>query len=131
MTAFLLGCAVSSRWATSQGRRSLIGLGQQVAATVAVLTLVSVTGTFRTYAMAGIMLTAVFGFAVTRPPIIGSIGLGIFYCVAFLAFALTKSLGSELVLQMLMVLATVVSASVGAYLLERSQREAFAHSRLV
>lgn len=131
MTVFLLGCAVASRWATTQGRRSLIGLGQQLAATAAVLTLVSVTGTFRTYAMAGIMLTAVFGFAVTRPPIVGSIALGVFYCVAFLAVAFTKSLGAELSLQMLIVVATVVSASVGAYLLERSQRETFAQGRLV
>jgi len=131
MTAFLLGCAGASRWATTQRRRSAIGLGQQAAATVAVLALASVTGTFATYGMAGIMLTAVFGFSVTRPLFPGSLGLGILYCLGFVSVAVTKGLGSQLWLQLLIVGATVVSASVGAYLLERSQREGFAQSRLV
>jgi class 3 adenylate cyclase len=131
MTILLLGCAGASRWATTPARRSVIGLGQQVAAAVAVLTLASVTGTFATYAMPGIMLTAVFGFSVTRPPFLGSVGLGAFYCLAFLSAALMKGLGSPLPLQALLVGATVLSASVGAYLLERSQREVFAQGRLV
>ena len=131
MTVFLLACAGASRWATTLARRSAIGLGQQVAATVAVLTLTSVTGKFATYAMPGIMLTAVFGFAVTRPPFVGSVGLGVFYCLAFGVVAATKGLGSQLPLQVLLVAATVVSASVGAYLLERSQREVYAQGRLV
>jgi class 3 adenylate cyclase len=131
MTLFLLGCAYACRWATDQFRRSLIGLGQQVAATVASLTLTAATHTVPTYAMPAVMLTAVFGFAVTRPPFVGSIGLALFYCVSFLAVALTSDLGSALALQFLVVLATVVSASVGAYLLERSQRASYAQSRLV
>src|SRR6478752_9404372 len=131
MTAFLLGCAGASRWATTRRRRSAIGLGQQAAATVAVLALASVTGTFATYGMAGIMLTAVFGFSVTRPLFPGSVGLGILYCLGFVSVAVTKGLGSQLWLQLLIIGATVVSASVGAYLLERSQREGFAQSRLV
>jgi class 3 adenylate cyclase len=131
MTALLLVFAAASRWATTQARRSVIGLGQQVAAAVASLTLTSVTGTFPRYAMPAIMLTAVFGFAVTRPPFVGSIGLGVFYCASFVAVALTSPLGSQLALQVLIVVATVVSASVGAYLLERSQREGFAQARLV
>jgi class 3 adenylate cyclase len=131
MTVFLLGCAYACRWATTTGRRSLIGLGQQVAAAVADLTLTVVTGKFEVYAMPAIMLTAVFGFAVTRPPFVGSIGLAAFYCTSFLAVGLTSSLGAALTLQFLLVLATVVIGSVGAYLLERSQREVFAQSRLV
>jgi class 3 adenylate cyclase len=131
MTAFLLLCAGASRWATTQSRRSAIGLGQQVAAAIAALTLASVTGTFADYAMPGIMLTAVFGFSVTRPPFLGAVGLGVFYCLGFLSVALFRGLGSQLPLQLLLVGATVVSASVGAYLLERSQREVFAQSRLV
>jgi len=39
MTVFLLACAGASRWAVTQARRSAIGLGQQVAAGIAVLTL--------------------------------------------------------------------------------------------
>jgi class 3 adenylate cyclase len=131
MTVFLLGCAGASRWATTQSRRSAIGLGQQVAATVAALTLTSVTGRFTTYALPAMMLTAVFGFAVTRPPFVGSIALGVVYCVAFLAVAAASRLGSQLPLQVLLLAATVVSALVGAYLLERSQREAYAQTRLV
>ena len=131
MTVFLLGCAGASRWATTQSRRSAIGLGQQVAATVAALTLTSVTGRFTTYALPAMMLTAVFGFAVTRPPFVGSIALGVVYCVAFLAVAAASRLGSQLPLQLLLLAATVVSALVGAYLLERSQREAYAQTRLV
>lgn len=131
MTVFLLVCAGASRWATTQARRSLIGLGQQIAATAAVLTLASVTDTFARYALPGMMLTAVFGFSVTRPPFVGSILLGVVYCASFLAVGATAGLGSELSLQLLLLGATVVSASVGAYLLERSQRVAYAQSRLV
>jgi class 3 adenylate cyclase len=131
MTAFLLVCAGASRWATTQPRRSVIGLGQQAAATVAALALTVVTGTFATYGLPGVMLTAVFGFSVTRPLFPGSVGLGIFYCLGFASVAVTKGLGSQLWLQLLLVGATVVSASVGAYLLERSQRDVFAQSRLV
>jgi class 3 adenylate cyclase len=131
MTAFLLACAGASRWATTQPRRSVIGLGQQAAATVAALALTVVTGTFATYGLPGVMLTAVFGFSVTRPLFPGSVGLGIFYCLGFALLAVTKGLGSQLWLQLLLVGATVVSASVGAYLLERSQRDVFAQSRLV
>ncbi len=130
MIAFLLGCAGASRWATTQSRRSLIGLGQQVTATTAALTLATVTDTFATYAMPAVMLTAVFGFAVTRPPFLGSVGLGAFYCLSFTAFAATSSLGAETWLQLFIVLATIVTGLVGAYLLERSQRQEFAHGRL-
>jgi class 3 adenylate cyclase len=131
MTAFLLVCAGASRWATTQLRRSLIGLGQQAAATVAALALTVVTGTFARYGMPGVMLTAVFGFSVTRPLFPGSVGLGILYCLAFASVAVTKGLGSQFWLQLLLVGATVVTASVGAYLLEGSQRDVFAQSRLV
>ena len=131
MSVFLLACAGASRWAVTQARRSAIGLGQQVAAGIAVLTLTRVTGTFHSYAMPGMMLTAVFGFSVTRPPFVGSIVLGVFYCVAFVSVAAATGLGSQLWLQSFLVLATVVTASVGAYLLERSQREVYAQGRLV
>jgi class 3 adenylate cyclase len=109
----------------------VIGLGQQVAAAIAVLTLTRVTHTFHAYAMPGMMLTAVFGFSVTRPPFVGSIGLGVFYCVSFFTAAVVTGLGSQLWLQSFLVLATVVTASVGAYLLERSQREVYVQGRLV
>src|SRR5205823_3272158 len=66
MTALLLACAVASRWAVTQVRRSAIGLGQQVAAAVAVLTLTRVTDTFHAYATPGTMLTAGFRFSVDR-----------------------------------------------------------------
>ena len=81
--------------------------------------------------MPGVMLTAVFGFSVTRPPFVGSIGLGLVYCVLFVLLAAIEGLGRELPLQAFLVTATVVAASVGAFLLERSQREAFAQGRLV
>jgi class 3 adenylate cyclase len=93
--------------------------------------LTSVTDTFAMYALPGMMLTAVFGFSVTRPPFVGSILLGVVYCLSFLAVAAGSGLGAQLSLQFLLLGATVVSASVGAYLLERSQREAYAQSRLV
>ncbi|MGN6378053.1 MAG: adenylate/guanylate cyclase domain-containing protein [Gaiellales bacterium] len=131
MIVFLLACSAASGWATTQARRSMIGLGQQVAAGTGVLALTSVTGQFRTYAMAGMMLTAVFGFSVTRPPFVASIGLGVFYCLSFLGVALARDLGSQLSIQMVLLGATVVSASVGAYLLERSQRKVFAQGQLV
>jgi len=131
MTVFLLASAGLSHWATTQRRRDAIGLGQQLAAGVAVLLLTSVTGTFAVYAMPGIMLTAVFGFSLTRHPFVGSVGLGGAYCVLFLLFSLAIGLGAQLPLQVFIVGATVVCGCVGAYLLERSQRAAFAQGRLV
>jgi class 3 adenylate cyclase len=131
MTVFLLASAGLSHWATTQRRRDAIGLGQQLAAGVAVLVLTTVTGTFAVYAMPSIMLTAVFGFSLTRHPFVGSVGLGVAYCLLFLLFALAVELGSQLPLQVFIVAATVVCGCVGAYLLERSQRAAFAQGRLV
>ena len=131
MITILLTSAGLSHWATTLRRRDAIGLGQQLAAGVATLVLVSVTGTFETYAMPGIMLTAVVGFTLTRHPFAGEVGLGIFYCTLFLLFALALGLGTALPLQLLLVSTTVVCGCVGAYLLERSQRTAYAQSRLV
>jgi class 3 adenylate cyclase len=131
MVLILLGSAALGHWATTQRRLDAIGLGQQLAAGVAVLVLTAVTGTFATYAMPGIMLTAVFGFSLTRHPFVGSVGLGGVYCLLFLLFALAVGLGSELPLQVFLVAATVVCGVVGAYTLERSQRAAFAQGRLV
>jgi class 3 adenylate cyclase len=131
MTAFLLTIAALSRWATTQRRRDAIGLGQQLAAGVAVLVLTTVTGTFAVYAMPGIMLTAVFGFSVARHPFVGAVGLGGAYCLLFLLFALARGLGSQLPLQVFIVAATVLGGCLGAHLLERSQRAVFAQGRLV
>jgi class 3 adenylate cyclase len=131
MTVFLLSSAGLSHWATTQRRRDAIGLGQQLAAGVAVLLLTTVTGTFAVYGMPGIMLTAIFGFSLTRHPFVGSVGLGGAYCVLFLLFALAVGLGPQLPLQVFIVAATVICGCVGAYLLERSQRTAFAQGRLV
>jgi class 3 adenylate cyclase len=131
MMALLLLSAVLSRWATTQRRRDAIGLGQQLAACTAVLVLTRSTGTFATYAMPGVMLTAVFGFSLTRHPFVGSVAVGAAYCLLFLVFAQSAGLGSQLGLQVFVVVATVVAACAGAYLLERSQRTAFAQGRLV
>jgi class 3 adenylate cyclase len=131
MTAFLLASAGLGHWATTQRRRDAIGLGQQLAAGIAVLVLTAATGTFAVYAMPGVMLTAVFGFSVARHPFVGSVGLGGVYILLFLLFALVLGFGSQLPLQVFIVTATVVGGCVGAYLLERSQRAAFAQGRLV
>jgi class 3 adenylate cyclase len=131
MIAVLLVSAVLSRWATTQRRRDAIGLGQQLAACTAALVLVRSTGTFMTYAMPGVMLTAVFGFSLTRHPFVGSVVVGVAYCLLFLVFAQSANLGSQLGLQVFVVVATVVAACTGAYLLEQSQRTAFAQGRLV
>lgn len=131
MTVLLLASVGLSHWATTQRRRDVIGLGQQLAACIGVLVLTAVTSTFRVYAMPGIMLTAVFGFSVTRLPFVGSVALGAAYCVLFLLAALAFGLGSQLPLQVSIVVATVVSGCVGAYLLERSQRAVFVQGRLV
>src|SRR6185295_851034 len=87
MTVFLLASAGLSHWATTQRRRDSIGLGQQLAAGVAVLVLTASNGTFPVYAMPGIMLTAVFGYSVTRHPFVGSVGVGAAYGLLFLLFA--------------------------------------------
>src|SRR2546428_4989407 len=76
MTVFLLATAGASRWATTQRRRDAIGLGQQFVAGCAVLVLCVATGKVATYAMPGMMLTAVFGFFLTRHPFVGPIAIG-------------------------------------------------------
>jgi class 3 adenylate cyclase len=127
----LLLSAVLSRWATTQRRREAIGLGQQLAACTAALVLVRSTGTFTTYGMPAVMLTAVFGFSLTRHPFVGSLVVGAAYCLLFLSFALSASLGEQLGLQCFVVAATVYAACTGAYILERSQRIGFAQGRQV
>jgi class 3 adenylate cyclase len=133
MIVILLASAGLSHWATTQRRRDGIGLGQQLAAGVAVLVLTVATGTFAVYAMPGIMLTAVFGFSVTRHPFVGAVAIGTAYWLLFLIFALTlgSGLGAQLPLQAFILAATMVVGCVGSYLLERSQRVAFAQARLV
>src|SRR3989454_1914186 len=79
MTAFLLATAGASRWATTQRRRDAIGLGQQFVAGCAVIGLCVATRKVATYAMPGMMLTAVVGFAATRHPSVGSVAVGIGY----------------------------------------------------
>jgi len=131
MIVLLLVSAGLSRWATTHRRRDAIGMGQQLAACIAVLVLTTTTRTFATYAVPGIMLTAVFGFSITRHPFVGSLAVGVAYCLLFLVFATGLELGPQLPLQLFLVIATVVGAWAGAYLLERSQRTAFAQSLLV
>src|SRR3989441_7869324 len=98
MTVFLLTTAGASRWATTQRRRDAIGLGQQFVAGCAILVLCVATGKVTTYAMPGMMLTAVFGFAVTRHPFVGSIAIGAAYCLLFRVGAEGSSVWSQLVL---------------------------------
>jgi len=131
MTLLLLTSAGLSHWADTQRRRDAIGMGQQLAACLAVLLLTTVTGTFVGYAMPGVMLTAVFGFSVTRHSFVGSLAVGSVYFLLFLLFALALRVGSQTPLQAFLVAAAVAGGCVGAYQLERSQRAAFAQGRLV
>jgi len=131
MVMLLLASAGLTRWAITQRRRDAIGLGQQLAACVAVLLLCLGNGVFSVYAMPGVMLTSVFGFSVTRHSFIGAVAVGAAYGLLFVAFALVAGSSAQLGLQVFIVLATVVAACVGAYLLERSQRLAYAQGRLV
>lgn len=131
MAALLLASAGLSRLATTQRRREAIGIGQQIAAGLAVLILTGSTGTFGSYALPGMMLTAVFGFSITRHPFVGGLAVGGAYCVLFLGFAIGLDLTGQLPLQLFILAATVVGASLGSYLLERSQRVSYAQGRLV
>ncbi len=131
MIALLLVSAALSDRAVTQRRREAIGLGQQLAACLAVLVLTADTGTFAVYGMPGTMLVAVIGFSVTRHPFVGSVLVGGAYCLLFLLFGLALEPGSQLLLQVFVVAATVVYSCAGAYLLERSQRAVFAQGRLV
>jgi Adenylate and Guanylate cyclase catalytic domain len=131
MVGVCLGCAGLSHWATTRRRCDTLGFGQQLAAGIAVLLLVTISGSFATYAMPGIMLTAVFGFTITRTPFLLSLALGSAYCLLFLAFALAAGLGAQLPLQVFIVTSTVAGGCVGAFLLERTQRSAFAQGQLV
>jgi class 3 adenylate cyclase len=131
MTVLLLASAGLTRWATTHRRRDAIGVGQQLAAGIAVLMLTTFNGQFGVYAMPGIMLTAVFGFSVTRHPFVGSVAVGAAYCLLFLVWAIQQNLGAPLPLQIFIIGATVVGGCVGAYMLERSQRATFTQSRLV
>jgi class 3 adenylate cyclase len=131
MVVLLLGTTAISRWATTQRRRDALGLGQQFAAGCGALLLTLVTGTVSTYAMPAIMLTAVFGYSITRHPFIGAVGIGAAYVVLFTAVAGASGLDTQLALQTFLVAATVLVGCVGAYLLERSLRAQFAQRRLI
>ena len=131
MIILLFASVGVSRWATTQRRRDAIGMGQQLAAGIAVLALSFVTGTFAVYALPGVMVTAVFGFSITRHPFTGAVLMGSIYCVLFVVVALALGLASQLPLQLLILAIAVVAACVGGYTLERSQRTAFAQGRLV
>ena len=130
-TVFLLGCAGASRWAETRARRSVIGLGQQVAAAVAVLTLAVGhrdvhhlrDGRHHAYRRLRLLGDAPAVRRFGRP-----------WHLRLPGVRVRRRRGGPWVafsLQLLLVGATVVSASVGAYLLERSQREVFAQGRLV
>lgn len=131
MIVALLVSAGMSQWATTQRRRDAIGMGQQFAAGIAVLALATVTDTFALYALPGIMVTAIFGFSITRHPFIGATVMGSAYLLLFMLFAVALELVSELPLQVLVLGISVVAAGVGAYTLEQSQRTAFAQGKLV
>jgi class 3 adenylate cyclase len=131
MIVLLLVSASVSQWATTQRRRDAIGMGQQFAAGVAVLALATFTGTFAVYALPGVMVTAVFGFSITRHPFTGAVVVGAAYCLLFVVFALALGLASHLPFQALILATAVVAACVGGYTLERSQRIAFAQGHLV
>jgi hypothetical protein len=73
-------------------------------------------------AMPGVMATSVFGFSVTRHSFIGSITVGAAYAVLFVAFAVISGIYAQFLLQFAVVVSTLIAASTGAYLLERSQR---------
>ena len=131
-TAFLLACGGQARW-TRPTARSVIGLGSRLLRRWAAPALTVVhRGVFfcqvRNARRHDYRRVRLLGHATALS---GSVGVGIFYCLGFASVAVTKGLGSQLWLQLLLVGGTVVSASVGAYLLERSQRDVFAQSRLV
>jgi hypothetical protein len=106
-------------------------IGQQLAAGIAVLALTTVTGTFAVYGLPGLMVTAVFGFSITRHPFTGAVVVGTSYCLLFVVFALGLGLASQLPLQVLILAIAIVAACVGGYTLERSQRAAFAQGLLI
>jgi class 3 adenylate cyclase len=81
--------------------------------------------------MPGVMLTAAFGFAITRHSFLGSLIVGAVYIILFVGFALATELGAELLLQAFLVTAAVGAACGGAYLLERSQRLTFTQAKTV
>jgi class 3 adenylate cyclase len=89
------------------------------------------TGVFAGYAMPAVMLTEVFGFAVTRHSFIGSLLVGAVYVALFLGFGLAVGIGPQLVVQAFIVAAGAAAACSGAYLLERSQRHTFAQAQVV
>lgn len=131
MIVALLVSAGVSEWATTQRRRDAIGMGQQLAAGIAVLSLSTVTDTFAVYGLPGVMVTTVFGFSITRHPFTGALLMGAAYCLLYVIFALALGLASQLALQVLILAIAVVAACVGGYTLERSQRVAFAQGRLI
>lgn len=131
MVLVLVTGVALTRLAATQRQRDAIGLGQQLAACVAALVLCLGNGLLDRYGMPAVMLTAVFGFSVTRHPFVGSVAVGAAYCLLFAGFGLAAGLTTQLPLQLMIVAATVGAACGGAYLLERSQRVAFAQARLV
>ena len=130
MTVFNLATAFAGRWATNYARGNAITLSQQLGTAVGVLLVTLINGIFPTYGLPALMLVAVGSFALARHPFIASVPLAIVFGALFVVAALSVNLGSQLALQLFILVSALGGGCAGAYLLEQSSRTAFAQGRL-
>jgi class 3 adenylate cyclase len=121
---------IASGWATTLDRQQGIGFALNGLAGLAVLALISVSGTTDRYAAPALLLIAIFAFVVIRLRFVFAFVAAGTYLVGYIvvvASGPTRGTG----LDVFLVAAAILAGVAATYLLERGARDVFAQRRLI
>ena len=125
----LVGVIVS-RWATTLDRQQAIGFALNGLAGLAVLALISVSGTTDRYAAPALLLIAIFAFVVIRLRFVFAFVAAGTYLVGYIVVVATGPTRGT-ALDVFLVAAAILAGLAATYLLERGARDVFAQRRLI
>ena len=121
---------IASRWATTLDRQQTIGFALNGLAGLAVLALISVSGTTDRYAAPALLLIAIFAFVVIRLRFVfASVAAGAYLVGYIVVVATGPTRGTAL--DVFLVAAAILAGLAATYLLERGARDVFAQRRLI
>ena len=127
--ANLIG-VLASRYATTLDRQQAIGFALNGLAGLAVLALISVSGTTDRYAAPALLLIAIFAFVVIRLRFVfAAVAAGTYLTGYLVVVAGGPARGT--VLDVFLVAAAILAGLAATYLLERGARDVFAGRRLI